>query len=44
MSEAAQMDYFFNFKFNLHKSLLPIGIDDQPLEACLQDAGLRLCP
>lgn len=28
MSEAAQMDYFFNFKFNLHKSLLPIGIDD----------------
>ena len=28
MGEAAQMDYFFNFKFNLHKSLLPIGIDD----------------
>ena len=28
MANASQQDYHFNFKFNLHKSLIPIGIDD----------------
>lgn len=28
MEQASAIDYRFNFKFNLHKSLIPIGIDD----------------
>ena len=28
MSTPSEIDYLFNFKFNLHKSLIPIGIDD----------------
>lgn len=28
MSTVPEIDYSFNFKFNLHKSIIPIGIDD----------------
>ena len=28
MSNVPEIDYAFNFKFNLHKSIIPIGIDD----------------
>ena len=32
MNTIPETDYLFNFKFNLHKSLIPIGIDDQDYE------------
>lgn len=28
MNNMPEIDYLFNFKFNLHKSVIPIGIDD----------------
>lgn len=32
MSNVPEIDYAFNFKFNLHKSLIPIGIEDNDYE------------
>lgn len=32
MSKIPEIDYDFNFKFNLHKSLIPIGIEDEDYE------------